>query len=526
MMINATRPNFAKVEVRHTCVIIHNYAWDDNWRLQSMFGVYDKVRHKYFTKGIYYDKDNKDLYLPAGMDLSEVMRHYGYDVYTRVKPDPYDKLNDFKLKYKPRDTVQLQALEFCLGKGKYEKNASCPQLAVNLNTGKGKTYVAIATTAYYSVRTMIMINTLSLIDQWEEKILEYTDTEPDQIFRIVSSGSIGRILRGNIDVKNIRYFLCSHSTISAYGKKYGWDKVHELFIKLRCGIKIFDEAHLYYKSITMIDFFSDTCKTYYLTATPHRSDANEDKIYQMSYRRVPKINLFTEEENHTDYIAVMFNSHPTAEVISSCQNAYGFARIPYCDYLVTRPNYYKLLTILLDMNLPKKGKILIYIGTNFAIARTYEWIVYNYPGVSVGIFSSLVSKEEKYAQLENKIILTTTKSAGAAMDIQGLKVTIILNEPFKSPVLARQTLGRTRDDNTEYYDVVDMGFESLIFYYKSKRKIFNKYAKSTSKIMYPDMALNDYCIKKMEREMNNIRISMARPNLKQVMELTTVSKEE
>jgi hypothetical protein len=78
--------------------------------------------------------------------------------------------------------------------------------------------------------------------------------------------------------------------------------------------------------------------------------------------------------------------------------------------------------------------------------------------------------------------LTTTKSCGAASDIPDLTVTVNLAEPFKSPVLARQTLGRCRADNTLYIDVVDEGFYFTKKYYKSKRPVFSQYAKSFTDI--------------------------------------------
>ena len=100
--------------------------------------------------------------------------------------------------------------------------------------------------------------------------------------------------------------------------------------------------------------------------------------------------------------------------------------------------------------------------------------------------ASMVSSEDKQFALTRRIILSTTKSAGAAMDIQGLKVTIILNEPFKSPVLARQTLGRTRDYGTFYIDIVDDRFIYLRNYYKAKQPIFAKYALSCRDINITD----------------------------------------
>lgn len=134
------------------------------------------------------------------------------------------------------------------------------------------------------------------------------------------------------------------------------------------------------------------------------------------------------------------------------------------------------------------NKVLIYIGTNEAIYETREWIINNYPELAtdIGVFSSLIPKEERTLQLDNRIILSTTKSAGAASDITGLSAVVVLAEPFKSAVLARQTLGRTRDYGTFYIDIVDDSFIYLRNYYKAKQPIFAKYALSCRDINITD----------------------------------------
>ena len=58
-------------------------------------------------------------------------------------------------------------------------------------------------------------------------------------------------------------------------------------------------------------------------------------------------------------------------------------------------------------------------------------------------------------------------------------------EPFKSEVITRQTLGRTRNPNTSYIELVDVGFRQLQGFFNAKRHIFNKYA-SKSKVMFVD----------------------------------------
>ena len=70
-------------------------------------------------------------------------------------------------------------------------------------------------------------------------------------------------------------------------------------------------------------------------------------------------------------------------------------------------------------------------------------------------------------------------------------MTVVLAEPFKSEVLARQSLGRTRDNDTLYIELVDLSFVQIKRYYYYKLPIFNKYAKSVSDININSYELNE-----------------------------------
>jgi hypothetical protein len=151
------------------------------------------------------------------------------------------------------------------------------------------------------------------------------------------------------------------------------------------------------------------------------------------------------------------------------------------------------MTIVMDMVLKCNGRVLMYIGTNEGIIRVYKWISDNYPEFlcDVGVYTSAVSKEDKMnRERPKKLLLSTTKSAGEGEDIKGLKMTILVAEPFKSQVLSRQTLGRTRDRGTMYVELVDMGFKQIKKFYYSKLEVFNKYATDTSDIIIDQYELD------------------------------------
>lgn len=489
-----------KITVRNTCIIINDYNMGDSPQLEEIFKVYDMITHSFNNFGMYYDEKNKRLFLPSGLDLWKIKGYFNEKYYDRETAHPYKHIQDIKMKLLPRDEQQQEALRFMVGVNEYENNFHSNQLSVNLNTGKGKTYCSIATVAFFKIKTMIITGSNSLLSQWGQNIISYTNLQQKDIVHISGSDSINMILQEKSQkALNGQIFLCSHGTLKSFGDTYGWDGVYRLFEILGIGIKIFDEAHTHFENMLMIDYYTNVYKTYYVTATPGRSNWRENRIFQLSIKNVPNIDLFDENNDpHTDYIAIKWNSRPTPQQISACRNKYGLDRMKYIDYITKNSNFYSMMHIIMDLVIKCKGRVLMYIGTNDGILRVYHWIGTNYPEFigDIGIFTSLLSKEQKLKEKQKKLLLSTTKSAGLGEHIEGLKMTIVLAEPFKSEILARQSLGRTRDPKTLYIELVDMGFRYVKKFYFDKLPIFNKYASSVS-----DSTIDQY---ELDRRSQNI----------------------
>ncbi len=487
-----------KIIVTNSCIIINDYNIGDSAELEKVFSVFDPLTHKFNLLGLYHDNKHKRLYLPSGLDLWKIRSYFNTKYYKRINNHPFKPISNLKMKLIPRDEQQYEALKFTCGLEDYAENQLLSQISLNLNTGKGKTYVSIATIAYYQIKSIIIANSNTLLSQWQDNIVQYTNLQRKDILQISGSSTIHRIMSGHFNEAEI--YLVTHSTLRSYAEQYGWDKIYNLFEKLGIGIKIYDECHTNFEAMLMIDFFTNVWKTYYVSATPMRSDWKENRIFQLSLKNVPGIDLFDEKNDpHTDYVAIKWNSKPTAKDISYCRNRYGLDRIKYIDYITHNENFYQMMVIIMDLVLKTKGKTLMYIGTNAGLLRVYQWIGTNYVqelGGDIGIFTSLLPQEEKIKQKSKRLILSTTKSAGLGEHIEGLKMTIVLAEPFKSPVIARQTLGRTRDKNTLYVELVDLGFLYLRKYYDFKLPIFNKYASDVS-----DTFINSY---ELARRVDNI----------------------
>lgn len=470
-----------EIIVYRTHVEITNYTLGDYGWIEKQHSIKKMLTKTYFKfepKGMYYDKENHILFLPRGVDVDKMKWALGDQTSIRVihDSDPVEFMDrPLNIKYTPRDEDQKQAIKFMMGINPYEYTSQYSMLSLNLNTGKGKTYCAIASVALKKMKCVVITTTTGCLDQWYDFFQEYTDISPDEICYVTPT-NMRRIISSG---KKYSVYLFIHATLRAYANKFGWEGVTELFRYMGVGVKIYDESHLDMDNMFKIDCYTNTFLSMYLTATPNRSSFEENEIFKEYFKNVPYLDLFHKDSDpHTKYAAIKFNSNPTAKEMSDLQGLYGLNRLAYTGYVIKREEFHNLLHILVNQTMNKPGKSLWYIGTNAGILYIRDWLYENYPELvgQVGTYYGEIPKEDRQEQLERKIILSNTKSAGAAMDIKGLVETIVLAEPFKSKVLAQQTFGRTRADGTIYKDIVDLGFPQTRKYYNSKKPVFAKYA--------------------------------------------------
>ena len=164
-----------KIIVSNTHICITNYTMGDCEQLENIFRTFDPVTHKFNSFGMYYDKDNKRLYIPAGIDLWRIKRMFEQKYYKREIHHKYQSIDNILIKAKPRDDEQRQALRFMCGVNEYSDNYELAQLSVNLNTGKGKTYCSIASICFFRIKSVIITGSTTLLNQWAQEIMRYTN---------------------------------------------------------------------------------------------------------------------------------------------------------------------------------------------------------------------------------------------------------------------------------------------------------------------------------------------------------------
>ena len=479
-----------EMEIWYSKIVIYDYTFGYCPAIEKLFSVYDPLTHMKYLKGCVYDYETKTLILPRGLNVERLLNLLGSGLEPKVitRPDPVMKLDKpIMMKYHPKSEVQREALHFALGIQGYERNKAKTQISINVNTGVGKTYIAIAAAAFLNMKELIITHTRDMMYQWKSEIKSFTDTEDREIC-VIENGSrdFHAIINGDKDVTEVKYFIVGHASINRFGNNFGWDKISDFFQTIGIGLKVFDEAHKYFDNLLRIDFNTNTWKTIYLTATPERSDREENRIYQASFSAVPAIDLFDENNDpRTHYVALHYSSRPTPYEAVSCDIKHGgfrmFNAAKYADYVVNKPEFFKMLFIVMEIA-RVRGKSIFYIESIHAIDIIYNWMVYTFPELEgqIGILHSKIPDEVRDYQTQMPIILTTIKSCGEGKHIDNLALGVLLAAPYSSKPLLRQVLGRMRNFNTMLIYCIDHGFQKINGYYQSSLGMFAKYALDVS----------------------------------------------
>jgi len=479
-----------------TKIVIDPYT-EEVKQIENLFKVWDNVLHKYVFEA--FIKDGDKLILPTGVSLVKLKSIFSdYKVEDkRMSSERYIKANrlntNIKMNYDFKNEEQKKVFNF-LNKQQVVHSRNM-QKYIAVNTGFGKTFIAVKYIASSHDRPIIFVDQESLAEQWKSRITEYTNTKEDEIYYISGSNSINKLMKmSSDDILKIKFFICCYRTLTANIKNNNsTEDISKLFNQIKVTVKIFDEAHIEWKSIFKIDMLSNL-RSIYLSATPKRTDPSEDKVYQNIFHNVDKYISDisnTDTENYHNILIYEWNSHPDVLSVNRCSNKYGFSTAKYCEYLFIS-RYEKFKELLSDLIFKtvlakrKKKKIAILFGTNMLLYQFYDDLknictLNNYK-LTVNIFNGDTKKDDKLRILEESdIILTTDVSFQKGIDVKDLQV-VINTAPTSSEPKLIQTVGRLRKLEKKevfFIDVIDLGFSSMVKQLNIKKnKVYNKIAKN------------------------------------------------
>ena len=431
------------IRVYQTHIEVYPYSNGDSERLEKSLSKFDKVKHKWIP--VAYTVSDNTLYLPKGISLSLLQREFNSLPISIPKPDEYEPIEKGEILVKPKSVMQSDAIDFLTSEGQFESYRGKSQFMLNLDTGDGKTVAAITAILKLRCRAMIIVERNKIKEQWLETLSKKTTVSKRQVLDIRGREMIDDILSGKERPRD--FYIVNHQTLSSYARLNGWESVRDIFKYLKIGVKVIDEAHLFFNSTVKIDFFSNTLFTFYLTATFGRSDINEVKIYNKVFYSAARFGEetfgYSEKRKHIHLILAYFRSCPKA-ITPILRTKMGFSAYKYIDYEL-EDEYHSLessLVKIIKETSHIEGKTLI-ISPKIESAEYFAKLIRKQTGEDVGTVHSHNTHTENAINIEKRYISSTPKSLGTGADITGLRILINL-EPMSS-ISMDQLRGRLRE---------------------------------------------------------------------------------
>lgn len=480
------------IYVFHTHLEIVNLLDSELFQIKKRYSKWDDVCHRYEPISYYYE--NNILYLPRGTDINKLasLLHTRNVVYGKREDKPL-RIPKYEFKGTPKSSIQADATKFLLSVERFAGSDKYSQKGLNLDTGEGKTFATICNVINRQLRAMIIVDAIKLKKQWMNEFMKFSSITEDRLFDIDSSDTMIKLM--NEPKLDYDVFFINHQTLSSYAKQYGWLAVRKFMIKLGIGIKVFDEAHLFFKNTLLIDFFSNCRFTIYLTATFGRSDKREAYLYNDAFANVYRFgeetSTYSDKVRHTIYIPAFFSSNIDIGELYRLTTNHGFSKDRYIEYVIKRDKGHWCLSnmlSLLDEALEREGKVLV-IGTTIDSCEEIKKKIEKRFGKDLAI-DTVHSKQKKSFESvidNNRVIVSTVKSVGKGLNIPKLR-SIINLEPIASKIIFIQLLGRLRrynpdtDESTYFYDLIDTSIPRCIEFYDLKKPAIEKIVKDIQPI--------------------------------------------
>lgn len=465
------------IDVYNTHIEVYPYSKNDLPALEDMYTATDKFTGNEFACG--YMIEEGKLYLPRGTQVSKIEGMCRAEANYVTESDPFDEMDRrHHSLFDPRDELQEESVEFLCGREH--------QLGLNLATGRGKTFVVAYASTKLGIKTLIITPNEGLKQQWISTYFKMFEYRAQQLMNIAGGAIMDGIM--NEDIRPAEVYFVNHATLRNYMTEHGGYALHKFFKKLNVGIKVYDESHMEFANILMIDFFSNTDRTWYLTATFDRSDKTESACFKRAFNSVITYGEMESKltmRKHVIYHVVNINSRITPAQRAKVIGYAGMTGASYGRYaFMTDVNQtaYRTILMLLEKVKNVEGKTLIFIPLIAAVDEVTKKLKKDWKYGEIGAYHSKMSLDEKEASLKKDIIVTTIKSCGTGRDIPGLR-NVICCEPIASKVLAEQLIGRLRpyapDKDTYFFDVCDTCIPHINWWWRARYKKIATLVKDT-----------------------------------------------
>jgi len=360
-----------------------------------------------------------------------------------------------------------------------------PSKVVTLQTGKGKTFLSLFSMRKLRTRIAIVLKGM-YIDKWIGDIEQAYGKDKGSIMVIRGIPH----LRAAIELAkqgkfHPRVVVFSNKTMFMYLQYYEQHGVDDfisvapmdLYKLLGVGIRLIDEAHQEFHCNFRQDLYTHVPLTLSLSATLEPDSKFVQDMYHINW---PPETWAPEMEYHR-FIAVKalwyrFKDETKLRWLNF-MGQYSHTELE--KSILKKPellrNYVEMITDIIEKafieKMEKGQKMMIFVGTVQLATILADQIASLYPKLLVNRY---VSEDEYDDLVAADISVTTLQSAGTAVDVPNLRITL-MTTALSSKQANIQVLGRTRelkdwpDVTPEFYFLSAYNVDKHVNYAKEKR---------------------------------------------------------
>ncbi len=350
----------------------------------------------------------------------------------------------------------------------YQRIAQREMLKVNngilsASTAFGKTILAISMIDKLKVNTLILVNNINLLKQWEDKLNSFLNVNykyKKDKFGIYYGQK--KKLNYKVDIASIHSFEDS-------------EKRKEILFKY--GMIIIDEVHhVAARTFEQVVRSSNAKYIYGLTATPKRSDGNEKIIFKTIG------NIIYEYKDKKSNFDKILEPRLTSFSLENKDKLLSYVEI--CNKLVENDERNNLIVEDIKNNFENKKNILVLTDRVDHTQILKEKIkvftdkIFVINGQMKSKEKNLINKQINSINEDGYIIIATGKYIGEGFDLPSLN-TLFLTMPFKWEGMLSQYVGRlhrleVNKNEVKVFDYVDINVKMFSNMFNTRLKGYRK----------------------------------------------------
>lgn len=472
----------------------HQYLYDPHLK--------KKVWKPYKTYGIYVDHGREfRFHIEQYNEFMSLLRNQGVDESSyEIEEEAMFEGDDVELELNGQRQLydyQKDAVEYVLEEDSRNK-------LIMLKTGKGKSFTSLAAAVRLGKRFAVLALG-GYVEKWVGDITSNLKIDKREICVIRGSDSLMRATNypgSGYDIPKV--FVISLNTISKWYQLYEENLNHpqleayacsptDFYEHLGIGTAIFDEVHQHLHAVYRAFTFTHIPKTIGMSATIVSKDMVIQRIQNMMFPKSQRYdNVVGDNYITTHACSYHIQNFKYSGIQTSEFGSNSYSHVAFERSLLTKKKKNVLkqyLTMISDLveeayisRRVDDDKLAIFVSTKAMAETVRDHLRKVYPKLDI---RSYLQENDFADVLEPDIRVTTILSAGTAIDIPGLRASI-LTISVDSPTANLQTFGRLREmkhrkenNDVHFYYIYCSDIKKQVDYHKYRYDLL----KGESKLM-------------------------------------------